>query len=163
MDTNEKERYGMKAFLMIGQSNMAGRGNLCDVEPIKNPHCYMLRMGKWIQMSEPVNPDRAIYLDGRGGSGISLAAKFADEYANKYGEDVGLIPAAYGGTTLSNWQPGEVLYDHALAIARIAQRSSEIVGILWHQGEFDANLMKNVESYYSKFLMPSFLANSIPS
>ena len=137
---------------MIGQSNMAGRGNMCDVEPVDNSRCYMLRMGRWIKMSEPVNPDRVIYLNGRGGSGISLAAQFANEYALKHQEDIGLIPAAFGGTSLSDWQPGEVLYDHAVAIAKLAQRSSDIVGILWHQGEFDANLMKNVNTYYSKFL-----------
>ena len=142
----------MKAFLMIGQSNMAGRGDLCDVEPIKNPHCDMLRMGRWIEMSEPVNPDRPVTVNGRGGSGISLAARFADEYAKKYGEDVGLIPAAYGGTSLSDWQPGGILFDHAVAISKIAQRSSRIIGILWHQGEYDANLMKNVSTYRERFI-----------
>ena len=35
------------SFLMIGQSNMAGRGEFADVEPIRNDLCYMLRMGRW--------------------------------------------------------------------------------------------------------------------
>ena len=43
----------MKAFLMIGQSNMAGRGDFGEVEEIKNPLCRMLRNGRWIPMSEP--------------------------------------------------------------------------------------------------------------
>lgn len=37
----------VNAFLMIGQSNMAGRGEFCDVEPISNKQCLMLRMGRW--------------------------------------------------------------------------------------------------------------------
>ncbi len=28
----------MKSFLMMGQSNMAGRGAIGDVEPIANPY-----------------------------------------------------------------------------------------------------------------------------
>ena len=46
---------------MIGQSNMAGRGDIGDVEPIHNSNCYMLRMGRWQPMTEPVNTDRAVF------------------------------------------------------------------------------------------------------
>lgn len=34
------------SFLLIGQSNMAGRGDLADVAPIENKQCRMLRMGR---------------------------------------------------------------------------------------------------------------------
>ena len=81
------------SFLLIGQSNMAGRGDIGQVKPIRNPLCYMLRMGRWQPMCEPVNPDRAIF-EGRFRSGISLAASFADEYARAYQRPVGLIPCA---------------------------------------------------------------------
>lgn len=37
----------VQSILMIGQSNMAGRGAIKDVEPIKNGKCFMLRMGRW--------------------------------------------------------------------------------------------------------------------
>ena len=33
---------GISSFLMIGQSNMAGRGDFGEVAPIDNPDCYML-------------------------------------------------------------------------------------------------------------------------
>ena len=65
------------SFLMIGQSNMAGRGAFADVEKIKNPNCYMLRMGRWQPMSEPINTDRKIFGGGTH-SGIGLGASFAD-------------------------------------------------------------------------------------
>lgn len=67
----------IKSFLMIGQSNMAGRGEFADVEPINNSLCYMLRNGRWQKMSEPLNPDRAVF-DYKFHSGISLGASFAD-------------------------------------------------------------------------------------
>ena len=56
-----KDLDSITSFLMIGQSNMAGRGDFGEVEPISNPMCYMLRMGRWQRMSEPINPDRAIF------------------------------------------------------------------------------------------------------
>ena len=140
----------MKAFLMIGQSNMAGRGDFGEVAEIQNPLCKMLRNGKWIPMREPINPDRGIFDYFH--SGVGLAASFADEYAKHYGEEIGLIPCADGGTMLAEWQPGEILYDHAVAMAKLAQRSAEIVGILWHQGESDSNSEEKMKAYRSRFL-----------
>lgn len=124
------------SILMVGQSNMAGRGDLSDVEPIKNPLCFMLRNGRWQPMSEPINVDRAIsgikYC-----SGVSLAASFADELARFTGKKVGLIPCADGGTNITEWQPGGPLFDHALMQSKLASRISTFGGIIWHQGEDD--------------------------
>ena len=124
------------SILMIGQSNMAGRGDLSEVEPINNPLCFMLRNGRWQPMSEPINPDRAI--SGiKYASGVSLAASFADELARFTGKKVGLIPCADGGTCIEEWQPGGALFDHALMQSKLAQRISTFGGIIWHQGEDD--------------------------
>ena len=68
----------IESFLMIGQSNIAGRGEFGEVEAIENDDCFMLRMGLWEKMSEPINPDAPIYCEDFH-SGISLAASFADE------------------------------------------------------------------------------------
>ena len=54
---NEK----ITSFLMIGQSNMAGRGDFGEVPEIKNKSCFMLRMGRWQVMAEPINCDRQIF------------------------------------------------------------------------------------------------------
>ena len=42
-----KKTDNLLSILMIGQSNMAGRGDFGQVEPIHNEHCYMLRMANW--------------------------------------------------------------------------------------------------------------------
>ena len=76
----------MKSFLMIGQSNMAGRGDFDEVSEIVNAKCFMLRMGLWVDMSEPINPDRAMF-GHKFHSGVGLAASFADECAKYLGED----------------------------------------------------------------------------
>ena len=140
----------IRSFLMIGQSNMAGRGDFDEVPPIKNPNCYMLRMGRWQGMSEPVNPDRAIF--GGFHSGVCLATSFADAYANANGVKVGLIPCADGGTRISQWMPGELLYDHAVMMAKLAMRTSRLCGILWHQGESDCKDDESLLAHREKLL-----------
>ncbi len=149
-DGIKQSQEEIRSFLMIGQSNMAGRGDFGEVEPIKNNKCFMLRMGRWQTMSEPINPDRAIF--GTFHSGVCLAAGFADEYANRTGTRVGLIPCADGGTRISQWMPGELLYDHALAMARLAMRTSKLCGILWHQGESDCHSEEELAAHKDKLI-----------
>jgi len=138
------------SFLLIGQSNMAGRGEFNEVEPILNPSCYMLRMGRWQKMSEPINPDRPIF-EGKTHSGTSLAASFADGMARLTGKKIGLIPCADGGTRISQWMPGEILFEHAVMMTRLAMRTSRLAGILWHQGESDCHSDENLTAHAEAF------------
>lgn len=149
LQTEEKEI--IHSFLMIGQSNMAGRGKLDSVPMIDNKDCFMLRMGRWQAMREPVNPDRSIY-QGTFRSGVSLGPSFADCLANQYGWQVGLIPCADGGTQIHEWMPGEILFDHAVFMAKLAMRTSKLSGILWHQGESDCLAEEDLVSHKEKFL-----------
>ena len=122
----------MHSFLLIGQSNMAGRGYLSEVIDVDTTHIHVLRNGRWQKMFRPVNPDRAF-------SGTCLAESFCEAYAKKHGVEVGIIPCADGGTSLDQWKEGGLLYDHAVYQARLAQRTSTIAGVLWHQGESDVS------------------------
>lgn len=131
------------SFLLIGQSNMAGRGFTDEVEPIQNEHIKVLRNGRWQKMYVPVNCDRRT-------SGISLAESFADAYQKEHGVDVGLIPCADGGTQLEQWKEGSLLYDHAIFQTRLAERTSTLAGILWHQGESDSTFERSY-SYAERF------------
>ena len=141
----------LKSFLMIGQSNMAGRGEFSDVEPINNFRCYMMRNGRFIKMREPINPDRPIF-DGVFHSGTSLGAAFADELAKGLKCRVGMIPCADGGSSISSWQPGEILYDHAVFMSKLAMRTSSFSGIIWHQGENDCLDEEHLCAYKDKLL-----------
>jgi len=122
----------MHSFLLIGQSNMAGRGYLDEAHEIDKSRIYTLRNGRWLKMFRPINPDRRF-------SGVSLGESFAEAYSRKHNVDVGLICCADGGTKLSQWMPGELLFDNAVNNAKLAARTSEIVGVLWHQGEGDCS------------------------
>lgn len=139
------------SFLMIGQSNMAGRGDVGDVPRINNEKCFMLRNGRWQKMHEPINPDRPIF-ESKYKSGISLAASFADELAKYTSTPVGLIPAADGGSCLDEWQKGTLLFDHAVLLTRLAMRTSVFSGIIWHQGESDCLTEEDLVAYREKFL-----------
>lgn len=128
----------MNSFLMIGQSNMAGRGNMEGYVQKINPDCYMLRMGRWQPLREPVNADRPFIAQGVR-SGVSMATSFADTMQRKLNCEIGMIPCADGGTRVHQWMPGENLYDHAVMMTGLAKRISEFSGIIWHQGESDCN------------------------
>lgn len=120
------------SFLMAGQSNMAGRGFLNEVSPIYDDHIKMFRNGRWQTMAEPINCDRP-------NAGIGLSASFAAAWRLKHpSDDIGLIPCADGGSSLDDWAINGLLFEHAILQAKLAQKSSKLAGILWHQGENDA-------------------------
>lgn len=134
------------SFLMVGQSNMAGRGFLKDVNIIYDEHIKMLRNGRWQTMVEPINYDRP-------NAGIGLAASFAAAWRLKNeSEDIGLIPCADGGTSLDDWAIDGILFQHAISQAKFAQKTSELTGILWHQGENDASPV-SASQYKEKFML----------
>lgn len=132
------------SVLLIGQSNMAGRGFLTPENRIANARIKKLVNGKWWNMFEPVNPDRIT-------AGANLAPTFALEYLKYTENDVGLIPAADGGTCIAEWQKGQPLYENALFQAKMAMRSSTLKAILWHQGESDSHADR-VPLYKERFL-----------
>ena len=154
-DGIKKSGSNVTSFLMVGQSNMAGRGDFGEVESIKNPDCYMLRMGRWQIMSEPINPDRAVF-DNKFHSGVNLCASFADSYAKHFNKKIGLIPCADGGTRIAQWQPGEILFDHAVMMTKLAMRTSDFGGILWHQGESDCHEEATISVYKERALNTIF-------
>ncbi len=136
----------MKSILLIGQSNMAGRGEMGSVEEIHNEKIFMLRKDAWVPMQEPVHTDKPEL------AGVGLCASFADAFVKRYGEAIGLIPCAMGGSALDEWKKGEPFYEYAVTCAKKAQETSEIIGILWHQGEADCNDEQLIASYESRFL-----------
>lgn len=127
------------SVLIIGQSNMAGRGFLADAPRLDTVggRLQVLRNGRWQGMFRPVNPDRPF-------SGTCLAERFAQAYAMDHeGVTVGVIPCADGGTTLDQWKEGSLLFDNAVYQTRLAMRTSHLVAILWHQGEGDCGESKH--------------------
>ena len=123
------------SILIIGQSNMAGRGFIDKAPPAdtNGDKLLVLRNGRWQKMFRPVNPDRPF-------SGTCLAESFAKAYSDDHPDtEVGIIPCADGGTSLDQWREGGLLFDSAVYCAKLAMRTSHLVAILWHQGEADCS------------------------
>ena len=117
-------------YMLIGQSNMAGRGKLTPADRL--PSDGIVKMdaaGKWTPAVEPLHFDKPV-------AGAGLAMSFARRVARP-GVRVALVPCAVGGTPLSRWMPGQDLYRTAVARTKTAMKSGTLRAILWHQGEGD--------------------------
>jgi hypothetical protein len=136
----------LQLFLLIGQSNMAGRGKVTPVDEQANPRIFMLDKGcAWVPAKDPVHFDKPKM------AGVGLCSEFSRCVAAKEpAVQVGLVPCAFGGTSLDQWKPGSDLYTNAVARMRVARKSGQLKGILWHQGEADCSASKT-ETYPARF------------
>lgn len=129
-------------YLLIGQSNMAGRGKI-EAED-KTPPPRVLKFTKdqtWAPALDPLHFDKTV-------AGVGLGTTFGRVMAEADpGVTIGLIPCAVGGTPLSRWQKKGDLYEQAVARAKAAQKDGELKGILWHQGESDSGTEKSAANY----------------
>lgn len=128
-------------FIMAGQSNMAGRGVIEPSDTFTLPRVFSISAaGELITAKEPLH----FYEPTR--TGLDCGMAFAAEMLRHIPDSVNLliIPAAIGGSSLRQWT-GDSLYRgvHLLSNfrdkANWAKQYGTIKGILWHQGESDAN------------------------
>lgn len=135
----------MKLVLLIGQSNMAGRGVVEPQDQIPNPRIFMLNKElQWVPATDPVHFDRPNLV------GVGLCSEFARTLVQANPEiTVGLIPCAVGGTGIDEWKPGGELYTKAIERTRAAMKNGKLVAILWHQGE--SNMNGNRSTYAERF------------
>jgi hypothetical protein len=128
-------------FLLVGQSNMAGRGALTPADKTPHPRVLMLnKAGEWVPAVDPLHFDKPTM------AGVGIGRTFAAAIAEANpGITLGLIPCAVGGSPIDTWKPG-VFYnatqshpwDDALRRAQAALAAGTLKGILWHQGESDS-------------------------
>ncbi|SEO17619.1 protein of unknown function [bacterium A37T11] len=127
-------------FLLIGQSNMAGRGALDTTAQPVNTHIFKFsKENKWVPATDPLHFDKP-------GAGVGPGLAFAQEISKEDPDDeIGLIPCAVGGTSISKWQKEAYdtvtkthPYEDAIQRVRLALKDGTLKGILWHQGEGDS-------------------------
>ncbi|MCD8482217.1 MAG: sialate O-acetylesterase [Verrucomicrobia bacterium] len=137
-------------FLLIGQSNMAGRGAIEAEDLEGDPRIAFFNQNRqWQVAREPLHWDRP------GFNGVGPALSFARALLPLLPEDavIGLIPAAQGATPIAQWAKtysgsatyygGQYLYPHAVGRAQEAAQVGTLAGILWNQGENDAGSAEN--------------------
>jgi len=137
---------GLQIFLLIGQSNMAGRGVIepMDREPVPRVR-KMTPALTWAPACDPLHFDKPAIAGV--GPGLAFARCITERDPQM---EIGLVPAAVGGTSLAEWAPGGKLYTDAVTRARKALECGQLAGILWHQGEADSAEDK-VASYAARF------------
>jgi hypothetical protein len=139
----------LKLFLLIGQSNMAGRGAVGAEDKVPHPRVLVLNKAMtWAPAVDPLHWDRPDII------GVGLASTFGRVVAEAIpSATVGLIPAAFGGSSLDQWAIGSQHYTNAVNRAREALKSGKLAGILWHQGESDSGKGKEAltASYTERF------------
>lgn len=153
-------------WILAGQSNMEGVGDLVDVEP-SDEHIRSFDMtDRWGVAAEPLHrlvdaADRVHWRKDASGQPVKLAGQELEEFVTKRtkgaglalpfakilfqrtGVPVGLVPCAHGGTSMDQWSPslkdkqGDSLYGGTLR--RFIAVGGRVKGILWYQGESDAS------------------------
>lgn len=133
-------------FLLIGQSNMKGRG-VMPAEPARDPRIVMmhLRDDRWYVARHPLHlVGDAQTFQGADNAGVGPGLAFAEALlGGNPRARIALVPCAVGGSSINLWQKGARLYDAALRRALLARQATAatggvIRGALWLQGEADA-------------------------
>lgn len=134
-------------YLLIGQSNMAGRASIPSEYSKKIPKCFILNdKEEWSEAINPLNAYSTIRKDLKM-QGVNLGYGFAKYLIKKdRDQEIGLVVNAKGGSKIKHWEKGSPFYDQALERTKKAMESGTLKAILWHQGESDS---KN-EEYLEK-------------
>ncbi len=129
-------------YLLIGQSNMAGRGTVESLDRKKASRVWTLsKENEWVPAVDPIHFDKKQ-------AGVGPGRTFGIEMTRQTRSvRIGLIPCAVGGTSIRYWVPGKEHaktgthpWDDMLVRLKVALKSGEVKGILWHQGEADGKM-----------------------
>jgi len=140
MSSNENKENTW-VFIMAGQSNMAGRGLVEPQDTVFNKRILSInKNGELIVAKEPLHwyePER---------TGLDCGYSFAKTLIKNITGNISvlLIPTAVGGSSISQWLNDSLyrnvkLFSNFEEKTEIAKQFGIIKGILWHQGESDAN------------------------
>jgi hypothetical protein len=128
-------------YLLIGQSNMAGRAKVTP--EIADPLDGVLLLnadGKWEPAKNPLNRYSTIRKGlnmQKLGPGYGFAREMRAQRPNVV---IGLIVNAKGGTKIDSWAEGSGFFNDAVTRTQSAlEHGGTLKGILWHQGESNAS------------------------
>ena len=139
----------VRVYLLGGQSNMNGAGKNSELAPPYNapqPDVKFWHRGTWVPLAPGFHGSSAAHF----GPEVSFGRAIKD--ANP-GDDIYLIKYAYKGTALYNdWAPGGHQHGRFISTAKAALTNLDkagidfqVCGMLWMQGESDAEEGKGAE------------------
>lgn len=130
-------------FVMAGQSNMSGRGD--------QPHQYQrtsiraTMLGnddRWAELRDPYDTDRGqIDQVSRDGYQLgSFVSWVANAHIRKTRVPVAFIPAAKGGSNISQWSRSTNRHTlYGSMYRRVRMSGGKVKAVLWYQGESNAS------------------------
>ncbi|MGQ7944301.1 sialate O-acetylesterase [Flavobacterium sp. WC2509] len=128
-------------FLLAGQSNMAGRGVVEPQDTITTSHVLTINKKNEIILAKNPLHFYSPEIDGTG-CGLTFGKELIKHIPkNVY---VLLLPTAVGGSSIKQWVNDSVfrkvkLLTNFKAKVDLGKKYGVVKGILWHQGESDAN------------------------
>ncbi|MFT3737682.1 MAG: sialate O-acetylesterase [Breznakibacter sp.] len=139
--THIPQKENVWVFLLAGQSNMAGRGWVEPRDTIPSDRILTINKdGDVILAKEPLH----FYEPSMMGLGCGLS--FGRALVGQIPDSISilLIPVAVGGSSVSQWLGDSIhknvqLLTNFKAKVEIGLGYGQLKGILWHQGESDAN------------------------
>jgi hypothetical protein len=143
--THAQKKDKTWVFILAGQSNMAGRGAI-DFNPYNGDTITNRRIQTINQDGEIVMAKEPLHFYEPKMAGLDCGLSFARTLLSFTPADVTilLIPTAVGGSSIRKWiddsvHRGVPLWSNFKHKVKIANKYGTIKGILWHQGEADAN------------------------
>lgn len=135
-------------FILAGQSNMAGRALVEPEDTIANKRILTVnKAGTLMIAKEP------LHFNEPNLTGLDCGLSFAKRLLKNIPQNISIliIPTAVGGSSISQWLGDSVyrsvqLFSNFTAQVNKAKQFGIVKGILWHQGESDAN-EKNSSKY----------------
>lgn len=140
-------------YLLIGQSNMAGRAPIPEEATGPIDRCWLLNAeGKWEPASNPLNIHSTIR-KGEGmqklNPGYSFAKRMLEANPDRH---IGLIVNARGGSKIEQWLGKSKYYWGIRGRAKAFKGTGRIKGVLWHQGESDSGNPDNYLAQLKTFI-----------
>lgn len=154
----KKQKQHFQLYLLAGQSNMAGRGQITSSDTLTCTRIKVLGPDSiWQTAKHPLHYDKPKFTGV--GPGLSFALKL---WENESEDSIGLVPAAVGGTSIKDWQKNNVYekldvkpYNDALQRTKLGITSGTFKGVVWHQGENDCKdpeFLKEYSRYFYRFV-----------
>ena len=141
-------------FLLIGQSNMAGRGPMIegDQEVYSDKVFLLDKSGKAVPATNPLNQYSTV------GKSVSLQQigpgfSFSKKLAQETGRKILLVVNARAETAISEWLPDASTGYFNAAVQRTKQAlalGGELKAVLWHQGCHDSYKQSDIDVYLSR-------------
>ena len=151
MNGQQSTNHQKDIFLFLGQSNMAGYGDMLPQDKEPQEGIVMLRDSiqpgepyRWVPACHPVN--NRLQSDR-----FSLDLPFAQAHRTMYPDvEIGLVPVAWGGAGIMRMSKGTKFYDEIIRKALWAKKSGQLKAILWHQGETDTVYPEDTNQYFAR-------------